>query len=78
LVNILKALMKRAGSGSVSDWYGSEDLNPYQNVTDREQWMKNIGRFSSAPPFCQLALGSLPEKKVRERKGRWKFLTEFS
>jgi hypothetical protein len=78
LVDILKTLMKRAGSGSVSDWYGSADLNPYQNVTDRKHRMKSIGRFSSAPPFCQLALGSLPEKKSKREERKVEILTEFS
>ncbi len=27
-------LTKKAGSGSVSQWYGSADLDPYQNVND--------------------------------------------
>jgi hypothetical protein len=29
-----KPLTKRAGSRSVSQWYGSADSDPYQNVTD--------------------------------------------
>jgi hypothetical protein len=33
-------LLKESGawSGSVSPWYGSADPDPYQNVTDPEQW----------------------------------------
>jgi hypothetical protein len=33
---MLKPLKKRAGSGSVIQWYGKEDPDPYQNVKDPE------------------------------------------
>jgi hypothetical protein len=33
-VAICQPMRKKAGSGSVSEWYGSEDPDPYQNVTD--------------------------------------------
>jgi hypothetical protein len=37
-VDILSAVKKNAGAGSrsvpVSQWYGSPDPDPYQNVTD--------------------------------------------
>jgi hypothetical protein len=29
----------KAGSGSASQWYGSADLDPYQNVTDPQHWL---------------------------------------
>ncbi len=31
-----RSLTKRAGSGSVSQRYGSPDPDPYQNITDPE------------------------------------------
>jgi hypothetical protein len=38
LVGILKATKERPGtaSGFVTQWYGSADSDPYQNVTDLE------------------------------------------
>jgi len=33
-------MVKRAGTGSVGQKYGSEDPDPYQNVTDPEHCFK--------------------------------------
>ncbi len=33
-------LVKKAGSGSVGQWYGSEDQDPYHNVTDPQHCLK--------------------------------------
>ncbi len=35
-----RSLTKRAGSGYLSQWYGYEDPDPYQNVMDPQQWFK--------------------------------------
>ncbi len=35
-----RSLTKIAGSGSVSQRYGSADQDPYQNVTDPQHWLK--------------------------------------
>jgi hypothetical protein len=39
-LGILKATEKRAESvsGSGIQWYGSADLDPFQNITDPEHW----------------------------------------
>ncbi len=34
-----KPLMKRAEPGFLTQWYGSEDPDSYQNVTDPQQWV---------------------------------------
>ncbi len=34
----LKSLKKGVGSGSISQRYGSEDLDPHQNVTNPQHW----------------------------------------
>ncbi len=36
----LRSPTKKAGSGSVSQWYESADPDPYQNVTDPQHWSK--------------------------------------
>jgi hypothetical protein len=33
-VGILSATYEKAGSASLSQWYGSTDPDPYENVTD--------------------------------------------
>ncbi len=35
-VGCLSATDKKDGSGSVLQWYGSKDLDPYQNVADQQ------------------------------------------
>jgi hypothetical protein len=39
-VSILKVTDEKSGSGSVSQRYGYEDPDPYENVRDPEQWKK--------------------------------------
>ncbi len=55
-VGILKVTDERTGSGSafgsafgsVSQRYGSEDPDPYQNVTDPEHWIKRSATLKMA------------------------------
>ncbi len=50
LVSILKANKERPGtaSGSVIQWYGSADSDPYQNVIDLEHWFKPVWKMDGA------------------------------
>ena len=43
--SIFLPLKKREGSGSVLWRYGSEDPDPYQNVTDPEHWFHLVDRL---------------------------------
>jgi hypothetical protein len=42
-----------SGSGSVSQGYGSEPPDPYQNVTDPEHWKKDELRKIAAPDWTK-------------------------
>jgi hypothetical protein len=55
---LLLALTKRAGSGSVSQRYGSEDPDPdpYQNTTDPEHWLVGCGTVNIMDLYAKVIL----------------------
>jgi hypothetical protein len=45
-------LRKKAGFGSVSQWFGSLDPDPYQNVTDPQHWFEHSAAHMMFMSMC--------------------------
>jgi hypothetical protein len=57
---------KKAGSGSVSQWYGSADPDPYQNVTDPKHCIELETKILKSNFCYQQKVTNMKEFKLQD------------